>query len=236
MELLYEGKAKKMYRTDNPDELLMEFKDDATAFNGVKKEQFENKGRMNKRLTDLFYDQIEAAGIATHRIRDIDDIRQIVKRVEIVPLEMVVRNTVAGSLAKRTGLDEGTAIPAPFVETFYKKDELNDPIITDDHIQLLGLCTPDELAELKRLSLAVNAVLLPFFAKVGIRLIDFKMEFGRAPDGAFVLADEISPDTCRLWDAETDEKMDKDRFRRDLGGVMEGYAEVLNRVEAHLAN
>lgn len=229
MEPIYEGKAKRLFTTDNPDELLMEFKDDATAFNGEKHAQFANKGQMNHEISKHLYKLLEQKGVPTHHVRDVDEIRVIVKRVEIVPIEMVIRNVVAGSLSKRTGLDEGHVLERPIVETYYKDDDLGDPIITTEHIDLLKLCTPTELAEMERLSLQVNDVLLEVFASAGIRLIDFKLEFGRNGD-QILLADEISPDTCRLWDAETNEKLDKDRFRRDLGGVMEAYANVLERI------
>ena len=236
MEPIYEGKAKRLFETDHPDELLMEFKDDATAFNGEKHAQFADKGRLNRSLSVLIYKELEAAGVPTHHLREVDDIRIVVRRVEIVPIEMVVRNVVAGSLAKRTGLPEGHRLDHPIVETYYKDDDLGDPIITDEHIRLLALCSEEELAEMRRLSLRVNEVLGAIFARAGIRLVDFKLEFGRGGDGRIVLADEVSPDTCRLWDAETDEKMDKDRFRRDLGGVMEGYTQVLERVRDAVSN
>jgi len=235
MEPIYEGKAKRLYTTDNPDELLMEFKDDATAFNGEKHAQFENKGRMNHEISKLLYQLLEKNGIATHHVREVDDTRVIVRRVEIVPIEMVVRNIVAGSLVKRTGLDEGHELPRPIVETYYKDDDLGDPIITGEHIEILGLCSSDELAEMRRQSLKVNEVLRGVFAGAGIRLVDFKLEFGRSSDG-ILLADEISPDTCRLWDAESNEKLDKDRFRRDLGGVMDAYANVLERIRHAVSN
>lgn len=232
-ELLYEGKAKKLYTTDTPHELLMEFKDDATAFDGKKKEQFENKGRINKSLSHLLYTLLEERGVQTHFIRDVDETHMLVKSVEIVPIEVVGRNIVAGSLAKRTGLAEGTSLPGPIVEYYYKDDDLGDPMITREHIRVLNLATDEEVDELKRQTLQVNTLLTEFFAKAGIQLVDFKLEFGRTlPDKKeLILADEISPDTCRLWDIKTGEKLDKDRFRRDLGDVMASYQKVLNRVE-----
>ena len=233
MEALYEGKAKILYTTDDPNELLMVFKDDATAFNGLKKEQFENKGRMNKRMSLLLYHLLEQKGIPTHFTEDVDDTSMKVKAVEIVQIELVVRNIVAGSLAKRTGLPEGTPLKQPIVEYYYKDDDLGDPMISDEHIREMELATPDELAKMKAQGLVVNEVLGSLMKDVGIQLVDFKLEFGRVLPGKseIILADEISPDTCRFWDAATGEKLDKDRFRRDLGDVMQGYSEVLGRVE-----
>lgn len=236
-KLLYEGKAKRLYATDNPDELLMEFKDDTTAGNGAKFAQFENKGRLNKELSLLIFGMLEEGGIPTHHVREVDDIHVIVRKVQIVPLEVVVRNVVAGSLSKRTGIEEGTPLDAPIVETFYKVDELNDPIITDAHIlKVLKLCSKGELAVIKEMAFKINEILAAAFAKAGIRLIDFKMEFGKTAEGDIILADEISPDCCRLWDADTGEKLDKDRFRRDLGDLTEGYQQVLERLQKAHAN
>ena len=236
MTPLYEGKAKRLYATDHPQELLMEFKDSATAFNGAKKAEFENKGRFNKALTTLLYRALEARGVPTHFVREEGDISLIVKKVEIIPIELVVRNITAGSLAKRLGRAEGDKLSQPLIELYYKDDELGDPIINDEHVRELALATPAELARLKEFGLRVNELLTGIFAGAGLTLIDFKLEFGRlaADPSIIVLADEISPDTCRLWDAQTGEKMDKDRFRRDLGGVMESYAEVLRRLEKEL--
>ncbi len=233
MTLLYEGKAKKLFTTDAPNELLMEFKNSATAFNGVKKAEFEGKGRMNKALTLHLYRQLEGRGVATHFVRDAGEISLIVKKVTIVPIELVVRNVIAGSLQKRTGLAEGTELKQPIVEFYYKDDALGDPLINDDHVRELGLATPEELTTLRAYGLKVNELLKEFFAAGGLRLVDFKLEFGRLADGSgrIVLADEISPDTCRLWDAKTGEKLDKDRFRFDLGDPMAGYAEILKRLK-----
>ena len=233
MKLLYEGKAKRLYETEQPDELLMEFKDDATAFNGEKKAQFENKGRMNQALSLLLMQLLEKEGVPTHFVRQIDDIHMVVKNVEIIKVEVVVRNVAAGSLCKRTWFQEGEPLKAPIVEYFLKDDALGDPMIADDHIREMALATPEELAFLKAEALRINAILKPFFQKAGLNLIDFKLEFGRLSSDpkTIILADEITPDTCRLWDAATGEKMDKDRFRRDLGNVMESYAEVLKRAE-----
>jgi phosphoribosylaminoimidazole-succinocarboxamide synthase len=233
MSLLYEGKAKRLYSTDDDNVLLMEFKDDATAFNGQKKAQFADKGRLNKALTLKLYQLLEKEGVSTHFIEDQSPTTMLVKRVEIVPIELVVRNVVAGSLQKRTNLPEGQRLRQPIVETYYKDDDLGDPIITDDHIRELEIATTEDLAKMKRTGLKVNQLLINLFAKCGLVLVDFKLEFGKLyPDRKnIVLADEISPDTCRLWDAETGRKLDKDIFRQDLGDVMAGYAEILSRLE-----
>ena len=230
---LYEGKAKRLYETEQPDELLMEFKDDATAFNGEKHAQFENKGRMNQAISLLLMQLLEKQGVPTHFVSTVGNIRTIVKNVEIIKIEVVVRNVAAGSLCGRTWLKEGEALKTPLVEWFLKDDDLEDPMINDDHILEMELATADELAFLKSEALKINEILKPFFLKTGLTLIDFKLEFGRlsTDPSTIILADEISPDTCRLWDVTTGEKMDKDRFRRDLGNVMESYAEVLKRAE-----
>lgn len=232
MELLYEGKAKKLFLTENDSEVLMEFKDDATAFNGQKKTQFKEKGRINKRLTCYFLRMLEQEGIPTHLVRDVDETRMIVKRVEIVPIELVVRNFVAGSLAKRIGWEEGRTLSTPIYEYYYKSDDLGDPMITEEHVRELKLATERELAVMRDLSSWINKILCDFFGTIGIRLVDFKLEFGRLypQKKQIILADEITPDTCRLWDMDTGKKLDKDRFRRDLGDVMESYSEVLGRV------
>ncbi|MEZ5324580.1 MAG: phosphoribosylaminoimidazolesuccinocarboxamide synthase [Verrucomicrobiales bacterium] len=233
MTLLYEGKAKRLYDTDEPNIVRMEFKDEATAFNAEKKAVFADKGRLNKAVTLALYKMLEKEGVRTHFYADQDDVNMLVRRVEIVQIELVVRNYVAGSLQKRTGLPEGHKLRQPIVETYYKDDALGDPIINDDHIRELELATPDELAHMREAGLEVNRIMTGFFEKAGMKLVDFKLEYGRLlPDKTeVVLADEISPDTCRLWDLKTGEKMDKDRFRQDLGQVMEKYAEVLTRVE-----
>ncbi len=236
MKLLYEGKAKKLYETESPNELRMEFKDDATAFNGEKLEQFPGKGKLNKQLTLLLYGLLRKQGVATHFVRDEDEITMIVRAVKIVPLEVVVRNIAAGSLARRTGLAEGTPLAHPIVEYYYKSDELGDPLLTEDHIAVLDLAAPDELEALRTEALKINDILRPFFAKAGITLVDFKIEFGRDPEGFLLLADEITPDTCRLWDAESGKKLDKDVFRRDLGNLLDGYRDVLQRVDHALHN
>lgn len=233
MEPIYEGKAKKLFTTEDPNVLRMEYKDDATAFNALKKGQFENKGRMNKAITLLIYNMLAEKGVETHLVGDVDDINLLVKKVSILPLEVIVRNVAAGSFSKRMGVKEGTVFARPIVEFSYKDDNLGDPFINDDYARELGAATEEECAFLKRQALLINDVLIDFFKQVNLRLIDFKIEFGRldSDPSQIVLADEISPDTCRLWDAETGKKMDKDRFRQDLGDFMESYAEVLARLQ-----
>jgi len=232
MDLLYEGKAKKLFATDEPNVLRMEFKDDATAFNAEKKARFENKGRLNKAITLLIYRMLEEKGVPTHLVADVDDINILVKKVGILMVEAIVRNAATGSMVRRTGVQEGLRFKKPIVEFSYKSDEHGDPLINDDYAREMGLATGEECAFLRQQALVVNDVLIDFFKKCGLDLIDFKIEFGRLADGGdIVLADEISPDTCRLWDLKTGKKMDKDRFRQDLGEVMESYAEVLERVQ-----
>jgi phosphoribosylaminoimidazole-succinocarboxamide synthase len=237
MTPLYEGKAKRLWATDNPDTLRMEFKDEATAFDGKKKAQFENKGRLNNTISTLIYGMLEKEGIPTHFVRQIDDTNVEVRKVEILMVEVIVRNLAAGSFTRRTGIAEGHVFKQPVVEFSYKSDALGDPLINDDYIREMGLATPEELAHLRKSALKVNELLSAFFAKCGLKLVDFKLEFGRlsTDPSVIVLADEISPDGCRLWDLKTGEKMDKDRFRRDLGNVMEAYEEVLGRVRENLA-
>jgi phosphoribosylaminoimidazole-succinocarboxamide synthase len=237
MTPLYEGKAKRLWTTENPDTLRMEFKNDATAFDGKKKAQFENKGRFNCAISTLIYGLLEKQGVPTHFVRQIDDTNVEVHKVEILKVEVIVRNIAAGNFSRRTGIAEGHVFTQPVVEFSYKSDELGDPLINDDYIREMGLATPVELSHLRSSALKVNTLLGDFFAKCGLKLVDFKLEFGRlATDPkVIVLADEISPDGCRLWDLKTGEKMDKDRFRRDLGNVMEAYEEVLGRVRSQLA-
>jgi phosphoribosylaminoimidazole-succinocarboxamide synthase len=237
MTSLYEGKSKRLWATDNPHTLRMEFKNDATAFNGEKKESFENKGRFNNAISTLIYGLLEKEGVPTHFIRQIDETNVEVKKVEILMVEVIVRNVSAGSFCKRTGFEEGRPFSQPIVEFSYKSDELGDPLINDDYIREMGLASPADLAFLRQSALKVNDILTAFFAKCGLKLVDFKLEFGRlASDPAvIVLADEISPDGCRLWDLKTNEKMDKDRFRRGLGNFMEAYEEVLGRVRENIA-
>jgi phosphoribosylaminoimidazole-succinocarboxamide synthase len=235
MTPLYEGKAKRLWATENPDTLRMEFKNDATAFNGEKKASFENKGRLNNEISTLIYGFLEGAGVPTHFVRKIDETNVEVKKVTILMVEVIIRNLSAGSYCKRTGIEEGRVFSQPVIEFSYKSDELGDPLINDDYIREMGLASPEDLAHLRKSALQVNSILTDFFAKCGLKLVDFKLEFGRlvSDPSKIVLADEISPDGCRLWDLKTGEKMDKDRFRRDLGGVMEAYEEVLGRLKAN---
>nr|WP_017552971.1 phosphoribosylaminoimidazolesuccinocarboxamide synthase [Heyndrickxia coagulans] len=234
--LVYEGKAKRLYETEDPDVLRVEYKDSATAFNGVKKAEIEGKGKLNNEISSLIFKRLADKGVKSHFIRKISEREQLVRRVEIIPLEVVVRNVVAGSLAKRLGLEEGTPAGQPVVEFYYKKDELGDPLITEDHVRLLGIASSEDLQFLRRQALVVNESLTALFAEIGVRLVDFKLEFGRGRDGAILLADEISPDTCRLWDRVTNEKLDKDVFRRDLGSLTEVYQEILNRLRGDISH
>ena len=229
-ELRYEGKAKRVYATADPQQYVVEYKDDATAFNGVKRAQIEGKGAVNNAITVAIYPQLEAAGIPTHFIRQLSVNEQLVKAVSIVPVEVIVRNVAAGSFSRRLGIDEGTPLSRPVIEYCYKSDVLGDPLINTDTVLSLGWATEAQLARIRELALKVRAFLTPFFGARGVRLIDFKLEFGTLASGEVVLADEISPDTCRFWDAATNEKLDKDRFRRDLGGVEDAYAEMLRRI------
>ncbi|GAA4019637.1 phosphoribosylaminoimidazolesuccinocarboxamide synthase [Deinococcus rubellus] len=230
-ELRYEGKAKRVYATPNPTEYLVEYKDEATAFNAQKRGSWVGKGATNNAITAALYPKLEGVGIPTHFIAKLSDTEQLVKAVTIVPVEVIVRNVAAGSFAKKLGLEEGTPLARPVVEYCYKSDALGDPLINTDTAVALEWATEGDMARIRELALQVNGFLTPFFGQRGIRLIDFKLEFGKLPSGQLVLADEISPDTCRFWDAETGEKMDKDRFRHDLGGVEEAYGEMLRRVE-----
>lgn len=229
-EMLYEGKAKKVYKTDVDGKYIIMFKDDATAFNGVKKGTIVNKGIINNKMTSLLFTLLEENGIPTHFEKMLNDREQLVKSVEIIPLEVIIRNVAAGSLAKRLGLEEGTKMNKTIIEFCYKKDELGDPMINEDHIYALDLAKKEEIAVIRDYSLKINEVLIKYFGEREMKLIDFKLEFGRF-EGKVILADEISPDTARLWDAKTDRKLDKDRFRRDLGDVEETYIEVLSRLE-----
>jgi len=237
MTPLYEGKAKRLWATEDPNTLRMEFKNDATAFNGEKKASFENKGRLNNAISTLIYGFLEKEGVPTHFVRQIDETNVEVKKVTILMVEVIVRNLSAGSYCKRTGIEEGRVFSQPVIEFSYKSDELGDPLINDDYIREMGLATPEDLAHLRTAALKVNAILTDFFAKCGLKLVDFKLEFGRlvSDPAVIVLADEISPDGCRLWDLKTGEKMDKDRFRRDLGNVMEAYEEVLGRLKSSIS-
>lgn len=228
-EMLYEGKAKKIYTTEKEDEVIVYYKDDATAFNGEKKGQIEQKGILNNSITSKLFELLETKGIKTHFIKKISDREQLCKKVEIVPVEVIVRNVAAGSMAKRLGLEEGSNLSTTVFEICYKNDELGDPLINDHHAVAIGLASYDELEKIYAATKIINEVLKEFFLKQNIKLIDFKLEFGRYK-GEIILADEISPDTCRFWDAKTDEKLDKDRFRRDLGNVKDAYEEILSRI------
>ncbi|HEY6084625.1 MAG TPA: phosphoribosylaminoimidazolesuccinocarboxamide synthase [Nitrospira sp.] len=227
--LLYEGKAKKIFSTGNPDQVQQYFKDDATAFNAQKRGTILDKGVVNNKISERLFRLLEQNGVPTHFVERQSDREMLTKKVTIVPVEVVVRNIIAGSLAKRLGLKEGEPIEPPIVEWYYKNDALGDPLIADEHVRLLKLATPDQLAEIKRLALKINGVLQPFFRERRMLLVDFKLEFG-VHKGQLILADEISPDTCRFWDQTTKESMDKDRFRKDLGKIEEAYQEVLKRV------
>ncbi|AIC93600.1 phosphoribosylaminoimidazolesuccinocarboxamide synthase [Shouchella lehensis] len=229
-DLLYEGKAKRIYRTEEADTLWVEYKDEATAFNGEKKDTLLGKAKLNNEISSHLFMRLAEQGIPSHFIRRLSDTEQLVKQVTIIPLEVVVRNVVAGSMAKRLGIQEGTALPRPIVEFYYKDDALGDPLITEDHIGLLEAASQDEVETLKEMALAVNEQLSELFDGINVRLIDFKLEFGRLKEGTILLADEISPDTCRLWDKDTNQRLDKDLFRRNIGNLQEGYQEILNRL------
>ncbi len=226
---IYEGKAKILYETDNPDLLIQYFKDDATAFNAAKKGVIEDKGIMNNKISTKIFQFLESAGIPTHFERNISNREMLIKKVEIVPLEVIIRNRAAGSFCRYFGVDEGTHLKCTVLEFCYKRDDLNDPLINESHIKALGLATDEEIEEIKKHAMKVNELMCEFFAKLNLELIDFKLEFGRY-HGKIVLADEISPDTCRLWEIGTGRKLDKDRFRHELGNVKEAYQEVLSRV------
>ncbi|MDR2904810.1 MAG: phosphoribosylaminoimidazolesuccinocarboxamide synthase [Helicobacteraceae bacterium] len=235
-ELIYEGKGKKLFATENASELVAEFKDDLTAFNAQKKSQEAGKGALNAAISAKLFGLLAENGVETHLIKPLDETRHLVKKVEIVPIEVVVRNVATGSLTKRLGIAEGTKLDFTLVEFYYKNDDLGDPILNDDHALLMKLCNAKEIEILKQKARKINEILLPFFAKVGLNLIDFKVEFGRDHNagGKLLLADEISPDSCRFWDAKSGEKLDKDRFRQDLGGVKVAYEEVLRRIQGVL--
>ncbi|RFB10209.1 phosphoribosylaminoimidazolesuccinocarboxamide synthase [Bacillus sp. HNG] len=235
LSLLYEGKAKKIYQTAEESIVLVEYKDDATAFNGEKKAQIVGKGRLNNEITSMLFSKLHIAGIRTHFIGKLSQNEQLVKRVSIIPLEVVVRNVVAGSFSKRVGIEEGTNLKRPIVEFYFKNDDLGDPLVNEDHIDVLELATKEQVQELKEQALKINDVLRTFFLDLQIRLVDFKLEFGVTKDGEILLADEISPDTCRFWDVETNEKFDKDVFRRDLGNLTDAYTEILNRLGGRIA-
>ena len=227
---LYEGKAKKVYATDDPALVIVSYKDDATAFNGVKKGTITGKGVINNRMTNLLMQMLEQNGVPTHFVQELSERDTVVKKVSIVPLEVIVRNISAGSFAARYGVEEGIVFETPTIEFSYKNDALNDPLLNRYHALALKLATEEEIQTIENMAFRVNSLLKEYFAKRNVTLVDFKLEFGRLADGTIVLADEISPDTCRFWDSTTGEKLDKDRFRRDLGGVEEAYQEMMRRL------
>ncbi len=231
LDMLYEGKAKKIFKTDETGKYIVEYKDDATAFNGEKKGSIMDKGVVNNKMTAIIFTYLEENGIPTHFLELLSDREQLVKQVEIVKLEVILRNIVAGSMAKRLGIEEGTKLDEPVFEFSYKDDDLGDPLINDYHAIALKAATKEEIETIRNYAFKINQLLQKFFIEKNLILVDFKLEFGRTPDGVIILADEISPDTCRLWDKDTNKKMDKDRFRRDLGGVEEVYEEVLARLK-----
>ena len=234
LQQLYEGKAKKVFATNDPEKLIVEYKDDATAFNGLKKGTIKGKGVINNQMSNRLMAYLEKQGVPTHFIEEINERETIVKKVSIVPLEVIVRNISAGSFAKHYGVEEGIVFDQPTIEFSYKNDELGDPLLKHYHALALKLATMEEIETIEKYAFKINEVLKAFWLSAGVTLVDFKLEFGRLPDGTIVLADEISPDTSRLWDVKTHEKLDKDRFRRDMGGVEEAYAEIMKRMEATL--
>ena len=230
LEQLYEGKAKKVYKTDDPNLVIVDYKDDATAFNGEKKGTIVGKGVVNNRMTNHVFQLLAKAGVPTHFVEELSDRETLVKKVTIVPLEVIVRNVAAGSFSKRMGVEEGSALLQPILEFSYKEDALGDPFINDDYALALGFATQEEIDTIKGYTRTVNEVMKAYFLEMNMKLIDFKIEFGKDAEGNIILADEVSPDTCRLWDVETNEKLDKDRFRRDLGNVEDAYNEVFARL------
>ena len=230
-DMIYEGKAKKVYTTDNPELYIVSYKDDATAFNGLKKGTIAGKGAINNQMSNLLMRMLSEHGVPTHFVEELSERDTVVKKVSIVPLEVIVRNISAGSFAKRYGVEEGIVFDEPTIEFSYKNDELGDPLINDYHALALKLATREEIETIKAMAFKVDELLKEYFKSIGVDLVDFKLEFGRLADGTIILADEISPDTCRFWDSKTHEKLDKDRFRRDLGGVEEAYQEMMKRVK-----
>ena len=230
LDQIYEGKAKKVFKTDDPELFIVDYKDDATAFNGLKKGTITGKGVINNKMSNFLMKIIEKKGVPTHFVEELSDRETLVKKVTIVPLEVIVRNITAGSFAKRYGVEEGIVFKKPTVEFSYKNDDLGDPLLSESHAIALELVTEEELALIAKYALTVNDILKEFWAARNVTLVDFKIEFGKTSDGTIILADEISPDTCRLWDSDTHEKLDKDRFRRDLGGVEEAYEEIMKRL------
>ena len=233
LEQIYEGKAKKVYATDDPNLVIVDYKDDATALDGLKKGTIAGKGVINNQMTNRLMDKMEKAGIPTHFVKELSQRETLVKKVSIVPLEVIIRNISAGHFASRYGVEEGIVFEQPTIEFSYKNDDLHDPLLNEYHALALKLATREEIDLIKKYSFAVNDVLKAFWAECGVTLVDFKLEFGKTADGTIVLADEISPDTCRLWDSKTHEKLDKDRFRRDMGGVEDAYAEIMKRLLDH---
>ena len=233
-EMIYEGNAKKVWTTEDPERFIVEYKDDATAFNGLKKGTIAGKGVINNRMSNALMRRLEKAGIPTHYIEELSDRETLVKKVSIVPLEVIIRNISAGSFSQRYGVEEGIVFSSPTIEFSYKNDALGDPLLNTYHAKALGLATDEEIETIKDYSFRINDELKAFWKSCGVTLVDFKLEFGRLPGGTIVLADEISPDTSRLWDSETGEKLDKDRFRRDLGGVEEAYQEIMKRLEENI--
>ena len=233
LEQIYEGKAKKVYKTDDPERYIVDYKDDATAFNGLKKGTIPGKGIINNQMSNRLMQMIEQKGVPTHFVRELSERETLVKKVSIVPLEVIVRNIAAGSFSKRYGVEEGMVFEEPVIEFSYKNDALGDPLLNTDHALALKVATRAEIDTIKNYALKINSILKAFWAECGVTLVDFKLEFGKTADGSIILADEISPDTCRLWDSATGEKLDKDRFRRDLGGVEEAYAEIMKRLVDH---
>lgn len=231
MSLLYEGKAKRIFTTDQDDVLRVEYKDEVTAGNGAKKDHLEGKGRLNNLITSKIFQYLKDQGLESHFIEQLSDTEQLVKKVEIIPLEVVVRNIAAGSITKRLGFDKGHEFEQPLVEFFYKNDDLNDPLITDDHVKLLNLANDDEIASLKEAALGINEHLKALMAKMDLRIVDYKIEFGRTEDGKIILADEISPDTCRIWALDSDENFDKDVYREDRGSILDVYQAFLTKLE-----
>ena len=229
-EMLYEGKAKKVYTTEDPELYIVDYKDDATAFNGLKKGTISGKGVINNRVTNHLMKMLEGKGIPTHFVEELSDRETVVKKVKIVPLEVIVRNIAAGSMSKRLGIEEGTVLPTTVLEYSNKNDDLGDPLINDYHALAMQLCTREELDQIASYAFKINEILKAFFKEINGDLVDFKLEFGKLSNGTIVLADEISPDTCRFWDATTHEKLDKDRFRRDMDNVDEGYHEIMKRL------
>jgi phosphoribosylaminoimidazole-succinocarboxamide synthase len=229
-DMLYEGKAKQIFAADDDEQLIVHFKDDATAFDGKKKGQILQKGIINNKISNFFFKLLEENGIKTHLIKELNERDSLVKKVDIIPLEVVMRNIAAGSIAERLGVDEGTNLPAPVLEFYYKNDDLGDPLINRSHIEVLELAAEEELEILAEMAGKINEILFEFLKNRGVDLVDFKLEFGRTKDGEIILADEISPDTCRFWDSDTQQKLDKDRFRRDLGDVEAAYHEMLKRI------